>query len=380
MKIGLVGKTNTGKSTFFKAASLVDVEISNRIFTTIDANKGVTYVTSECPCKELDVSCDPVNSKCEDGTRLIPVELIDVAGLVPGAHEGKGLGNKFLSDLMEAEGLIHVLDLSGRTDEGGNPTSGYDPEKDIGFLYSEIDQWIKNLLEENWSKWEREASRGDSKLYECVHDKLNGLGISEKEVKKSLGKDYDNLLELASIIREESKPIVLAGNKIDIPEAKEKYEELKENYDIIPVCAEGELALREAEKNGLIEYTPGENSFKIKKDMSKKKKKALDFIKENILKKYGSTGVQDVLNKIVFDSLNQIVVYPVESSSKYTNSDGNILPDAYILEKGSSAIDLAYKIHSDIGDSFKGAINAKSGEKLGKESELNDGDIIEILT
>ncbi|MFW5902617.1 MAG: YchF-related putative GTPase, partial [archaeon] len=319
MKIGLVGKTNTGKSTFFKAASLVDVEISNRIFTTIDANKGVTYITSKCPCVDLEVSCDPVNSKCRDGTRLIPVELIDVAGLVPGAHEGKGLGNKFLSDLMEAEGLIHILDLSGRTDEGGNPTSGYDPEKDIDFLYSEIDHWIRNLLKENWDRWQREVSRGDSKLYECVHDKLTGLGVNEDEVKKSLSEDYGDLLELANIIREESKPIVLAGNKVDLPEARENYDELKDKYDVIPICAEGELALREAEKKGLINYIPGDDSFEIKEDISEKRKKGLKFIKNKILDEYGSTGVQEVLNKVVFDDLNYIVVYPVESSSKYCN-------------------------------------------------------------
>ena len=380
VKIGLVGKTNTGKSTFFKAASLVDVEISNRIFTTIEANKGVTYVTTDCPCNELDVSCDPKNSKCRGGTRLIPVELIDVAGLVPGAHEGKGLGNKFLSDLMEAEGLIHILDLSGRTDSEGNPVKDHDPEEDIDFLYSEIDHWIKNLLKESWEEWKEEQKRGERELYENIHRKLTGLGITEREVKNSIEGGYDDILELASNIRKESKPIILAGNKVDLSNARDNYDRLKEDYDIIPICAEGELALRKADRDGLIEYIPGQDHFEIENEMKKDKKEALKFMKEEILDRYGSTGVQDALNRVVFDELNYIAVYPVESKSKYTNGEGDVLPDAYLLEKGSKAIDLAYAIHSDIGDSFKGAIDARSGEKLGKDSELSHGDVVEILT
>ncbi len=380
MKIGLVGKTNTGKSTFFKAASLVDAEISNRIFTTIEANKGITYVSVECPCVDLDVSCDPVNSKCRGGTRLVPVELIDVAGLVPGAHEGRGLGNKFLSDLMEAEGLIHVLDLSGRTDEEGNPTSGYDPENDIDFLYEEIHQWIKGLLEEEWDEWKKEVEKEDLELYECIHNKLTGLGIKEKEVKKAIDKGFEDLLELSKNIREESKPIVLAGNKVDLTEARDNYSKLKESYNIFPVFAEGELALRKADKNGSIDYTPGEDSFEVKRELDKEKREALDFIEKKVLDRYGSTGIQRVLNKLVLDELDYIVVYPVESKSKYTDSEGRVLPDAYLIKKGSSALDLAYEIHSDIGESFKGAIDVKTGEKLGKDSELEHGDVIEILT
>ncbi len=379
MKLGLTGKSNTGKSTFFKAATLVDVEISNRIFTTIESTKGVTYVTKECPCQELDVECEPVNSQCRDGTRLIPVKILDVAGLVPGAHEGKGLGNQFLSDLMEASGLIHIVDLSGRTDEQGNPTSGHDPEEDIEFLYREIDHWIKGLLEEKWNSWKEEAEKTDKKLYELIHGKLTGLGVTEIQVKKAL-EEYDDLLDLSRRIRERTKPIILAGNKIDIDEAEDNYERLKSDYDIIPVCAESELALREADEKDIIDYIPGKDSFEIKEDMEEEKRKGLEFIQREVLDEYGSTGVQDALNKLVFDELGKIAVYPVESSSKYTDKEERVLPDAYLLDEGSSAIDLAYAIHSDIGDDFKGAIDARTGEKLGRDSELSDGDIVEILT
>lgn len=379
MEVGLTGKSNTGKSTFFKAATMVDVEISNRIFTTIEPTKGVTYVTVDCPCVDLDVSCDPENSKCRDGTRLVPVNILDVAGLVPGAHKGKGLGNQFLSDLMKAKGLIHIIDISGRTDDQGNPTKGHDPEKDIVFLEEEIDRWIEGLLEEKWSSWKQQVNRDGEEMYKLIHNKLTGLGVTEIQVKTAFKEGYSSLKDLASKIREKSKPIILAGNKVDVKEGKKNYRDLQEGYELIPVCAEGELALREADKNNLIDYIPGSSSFEIKEDLNQKKRKALNFIKREVLDEYGSTGVQRCLNKLVFDELGYIVVYPVESKSKYTNSKGKVLPDAYLIKKGSNALELAYKIHSDIGNSFKGAINARTGEKLGKSSELVDGDIIEIL-
>ena len=134
LSVGLAGKPNAGKSTFFKAATLAEVEIANYPFTTIDANHGVSFVRVPCPCKELGAGKEC--GRCQDGVRYVPVELIDVAGLVPDAHLGKGLGNEFLDSLRVAEAVIHVLDASGSADAEGNPVGvgNYDPMTDVGFL------------------------------------------------------------------------------------------------------------------------------------------------------------------------------------------------------------------------------------------------------
>jgi ribosome-binding ATPase YchF (GTP1/OBG family) len=87
LSIALAGKPNAGKSTFYKAATESDVDVGNYPFTTIDPNRGMSYVRTECPCLDRDERCD--SEHCRDGKRYVPVELLDVAGLVPGAHEGR---------------------------------------------------------------------------------------------------------------------------------------------------------------------------------------------------------------------------------------------------------------------------------------------------
>jgi len=379
MKIGIVGKTNVGKSTMFSAATMIDVEISNRIFTTIKPNVGVSYVRTECVEKEFKVKCNPKNSKCENGIRLIPITLVDVAGLVPDAHLGKGLGNQFLSDLMEAEGLIHVFDLSGTTDAGGNPASGYDPEKDIVFLEKEMNHWIEGILKKNWENIDRKAKQGRP-LYEVIYEQLSGLGVNQEKIREIVEGGYSDLLDLATKIREVNKPIILAGNKIDLRSSLENHNRLKGRYDVVPVCAEAELALRKADRSGLIKYVPGSSDFEFLKSIQPEQEKALNFIRENVLKKYGSTGVQEVINKLVFDKLQYMPVYPVEDEHKYSDGNGNILPDAYLVRKNSTALDLAFKVHTDIGKSFIGAIDAKTKKKIGKEYALKRNDVIKILT
>ncbi len=379
MKIGIVGKTNVGKSTAFSAATMVDVEISNRIFTTIKPNVGVSYASTDCAERELKVKCNPKNSKCENGVRLIPITLIDVAGLVPGAHLGKGLGNQFLSDLMEAEGLIHVFDLSGTTDASGNPGSGYDPEKDIAFLEKEMDYWIEGILNKNWSNIDRKTKQGHP-LHEVVYEQLSGLGVHQEKVREIIEGGYSDLLDLATKIRAVNKPIILAGNKIDLKSSWDNYQRLKSRHDITPVCAEAELALRKADRAGLIHYVPGSSDFELLKALPPEQEHALMFIKENVLKRYGSTGVQQVINKLVFDRLTYIPVYPVEDEHHYSDGNGKILPDVYLMRNGSNALDLAFKVHSDIGKAFIGAIDAKTKKKIGKEHVLRPNDVVKILT
>ncbi len=396
MLIGLVGKPNAGKSTFFKACTLADVEIANYPFTTIKANEGVGFVRVKCPEGELKYlvekkqTCNPQHGFCMKGERFVPVKLVDVAGLVPEAHKGKGRGNEFLSDLMEADLLIQVLDASGRTDAQGNPTQDYNVEEEVEFLREEVDMWIYGLLEGKWNALSRKSHT--TKLSEVLGEQLSGLKIREEEVKRvmkllELSEKAEkwtdaHILEFAREIRKRSKPIIIAANKADRSEANGNIKKLKEKYPetlIIPCSAESELALREAGKDKLIDYIPGDKDFQIIGKVNEKQEKALEFVKKNVLNVYGSTGVQNCLNEAVFSFLKYIVVFPVENEHHFSSKKGNILPDAHVLPSGSTSLDLAFSIHSDIGKGFTAAIDCRTGKKLGKDSELRDRDVVKIM-
>jgi len=385
MEIGIVGKPNVGKSTFFKALTLKDAEIANFPFTTIKPNIGVGYVRVRCVDTEFGVKCKPKNSFCIDGNRFIPVKMIDVAGLVPGAHEGKGLGNQFLDDLRRADVLIHVVDISGKTNEIGEATENYNPERDIKFLEDEIDYWFFDVIKRNWSKISAKIRHGGKDLIKELTNQLAGLSINETHIKTAI-KDTqldekcndEDIKKFSVSLRKVSKPILIAANKIDLDD-KGNYERLKNRYDIIPVCSEAELALRQATISNIISYIPGDSGFKILKNINEKQRNALNFIRERILNVYNSTGAQECLNVAVFSILKRIVVYPVENENKLTDKNGNVLPDAYILPNGSTALDLAYKIHTEIGDRFIGAIDCKTKKKIGREYLLKNGDIIKII-
>jgi len=371
MLIGIVGKPSSGKSSFFKAATLIDVKIASYPFTTIEPNKGVGYVTAPCPCQELKVKCNPQNSYCTNGTRLIPVELLDVAGLVPGSHAGRGKGNKFLNDLMRGDLLIHVVDTSGKTDAEGNPTTNYDPLNDIKFLENEIDLWFASVIKRNLTKI-REKGKAE--------EILTGLGIKKRHIEEAFAIAGFEPELLAKELRTRSKPIIVAANKIDLPESEKNFKRMKESFPstpIIPCSAEAEIALRSAAKTGLIKYTPGSSDFQIIGKPNKKQSEALDFLKR-FLKKWGSTGIQQCLNTAVFDFLKYIVVYPVENENKFSNKKGQILPDAYLMPAGSTALDLAYKIHTEIGKNFIGAVDARSKKRVGADYKLKNGDVIKI--
>ena len=385
MLIGLVGKSNTGKSTFFSAATLVDAEISNRIFTTIEPNKGVTYVRAPCPCGGN--KCNPQNSKCVEGIRFVPVKMVDIAGLVPGAHEGKGLGNKFLSDIMEANALIHVVDISGSTDESGNPIAAgsRDPKDDIKFLEEEIDYWILGILKRNLSTLSKRMEATKEKFTEVVNKQLAGLGIKLPEVEHAVnatgvhaGSDDYDLLKFIAVLREKSKPIILAANKADISGSGENLERLQDLvYELFPCSAEFELALRRAAEKGIIEYNPGSASFRIMKEIDAQHRKALEHI-QSFLDSQGSTGVQKIIDHIVFEVLKMIVVYPVENEHKLSDSKGNVLPHALLMRQGSTALDLAFSVHEDIGKKFVAAVDARTGKQLSGSYQLKSGDVISI--
>ena len=394
MLVGIVGKTNVGKSTFFKAATLVDVEISNRVFVTIKPNQGVGYVTIKCPCREHNVTCNPNNSKCENGVRMIPIKLLDVAGLVPDAHKGHGLGVQFLDDLSSADALIHVIDASGSTNEEGNSVApgSYDPEKDIQFLPGEIDAWFLGLMKKNWDKFLKQVKHTGKKFVEELAIQFSGLKINEDMIKHAiseLGLNNENpeawneqdLENFAKNLRIASKKMIIAANKIDISSSEANLEELKSTHsdDIIACSAECELALREAAEHGMINYTPGAGEFEITSDsLNEKQQAALKLIHDKVLDRFGSTGVQQCLNNLIFRKMNYITVYPVANIHKLMDKKGKVLPDAHLVPAGTTLKEFAYRIHTEIGEKFIGGLDIKRC-KLGADHVLEDGDIVEIL-
>ncbi len=302
MQVGLVGAPSSGKSTTFKALTLAEVETAAYPFTTIEPNKGFGHVRVPCAETAFDTKCNPKHGYCVSGTRFVPVELLDVAGLVPGAHEGKGLGNKFLDDLRQADALIHVIDASGSTNEKGEAVEAgsHDPLRNVDFLEQEIDLWFLSVLRKGWTKLAREAQVSGTKVEESLAKQLSGLDVKEEHVKKAIRTldldpakpadwSEDKLMAFAKHLRQQTKPIVIAANKMDLPTAKENIKRLQEKHKlVVPCSAEAELTLKLAAKHELIDYMPGEKSFEIKGQLNDKQKEGLDKVKE-LLDSYGST-------------------------------------------------------------------------------------------
>jgi|TARA_Y100000310_G_scaffold125920_1_gene124660 hypothetical protein len=396
MLIGIVGKPSSGKSTFFKAATLAEVSIASHPFTTIKPNHGIGYVKVECIDKEFNVQCNPSHGFCINHNRFVPVELMDVAGLVPGASEGKGLGNQFLDDLRQADVFVHIVDASGTTDSEGKilpEEHEHNPSEDIKFLENELNKWYYNVLIKVWKSFARKTEQEKSKFSEAVTKQFSGLKVIESQVKTVLLKlnlpekasswNNNQVMEFASELRKESKPMIIVLNKVDTEKGRKNYTKIKEEYSeliIIPCSADSELALREAAKAELIDYIPGEKDFNIKGELNKKQKQALEKIKENVLDKFEfGTGVQEVLNKAIFELLGYIAIFPA-SANKLGDSKGNILPDCFLLPPKSTALDFAYFLHTDFGKNFIKAIDARSKKAVGKKYELKNRDALEILT
>ena len=398
MLIGIVGKPNVGKSTFFKAATLAEVLIANYPFATIKPNHGVAYVKVDCIDKEFKTQCMPRTGFCINHIRFVPIDLMDVAGLVPGASEGKGLGNQFLDDLRQADCFIQIVDASGGTTIEGKPCEpgSHNPCEDIDFLEKELDLWYLGILKKVWKVFSKSfASSRDSNresFEKSVARQFSGLKINEDDVKRAVLKSKvdiskidkwgdEELLKFVNILRKISKPMIIAANKCDFAESEQNIKSIREKYPeyiVVPCSGDSELALRQAAKAGMIDYIPGSKDFILKKEISPKQKEALEAIRKNVLQKYEfGTGIQQVLDKSVFELLKYIAIFPA-GVNKLADSKGNILPDCYLLRDGSTALDFAFSLHTDIGKNFVKAIDARTGKAVGKDYKLKHRDALEI--
>jgi len=394
--LGIVGKPNTGKSTFFSAATLAPAEIANYPFTTIKPNRGIGYVRTPCVHEEFNVRDNPINSICLDGVRMIPVEFIDCAGLVPGAWQGRGLGNQFLDEIRKADALIHIVDASGGTDcEGRLCKPGeHDPLEDVTFLEHEITMWMASILKKDWPKIARTVEAESKDLFSMLEERLSGLAIKRShifEAAREAGLNADkpaawseeDFLKFVGTLRRVAKPMLIVANKIDIPVAEENLERLKKlNYQVVPCCAEAELALRRAGEKQLIDYRPGDCNFNINnpQKLTESQIRALETIKEKILLKLGSTGVQEAVNMAFFKLLSMITVYPVEDLEHLADHSGRVLPDAYLVPYGTTARQLAYIIHTELGESFIYAVEARERKRVGEDYTLKDRDVVSIVS
>ena len=397
--IGIVGKTNVGKTTFFAAATMAPAEISNRPFTTIEPNRGIGYVRKKCPHTEFNLpACNPKTGICIQGTRFIPIELIDVAGLIPGAHLGRGLGNKFMDDVRKADAFLLVVDASGSTDEEGNPVppGTRDPVEEARKILEEIELWFSKIISKDWEKFALSIETARKDPIEALSEKLSGLSITKKHVlealeqtdlinKKPVHWKKEEITEFARIIRRISKPHIIVANKADLSYAEEGIKRLKKEFKevpIIPVSSQAELALKKASKAGLIEYVPGSSNFKVvnTNKISKEQEKALEYIRTHVLEKYGSTGVQEALETIIFNTLSLVSVYPVEDHNKLTDTKGNVLPDVFLVNKDATPKDVAYLVHSDFAKKFVAAIDVKNKQRIGESHKVYDGMVIKIIS
>lgn len=396
MEVGVVGKPNVGKSTLFNALTLMDVAMAPYPFTTVTPNRGVSAVRAPCPHVGKFPSCTPGNSKCLDGVRWVPVSLVDVPGLVPGAHEGKGLGHQFLDGLRAADGYLQVVDASGSTTPEGEPApaGSSDPSEEVAWLEEELVRWVAEIISRDFLRHARTAELEEAAAEDFLQARLTGLGIGVPAIAAALRSapldrarpstwTSEDRLQLARALLLAARPRLVAANKSDRsdPERIARLGEQVAPIPVVPTCAEAELTLRRAGRAGLVQYRPGDAAFD-RPDPSKLnegQRRALSEI-EAILRRYGSTGVQRALEEMVFGQLHQIVVFPVEDETRWTDSRDRVLPDALLLPAQTPARQMAFRVHTDLGENFIRAIDARTHRALGADHPLENGAVVRIVS
>ena len=397
IKIGLIGKTNTGKTTFFNSATLSSEEISSYPFTTKSPVSGVAHAISLCVHPEFKIQDNPNNSKCLDGWRYIPIELIDLPGLIKDAWKGKRLGNQFLSIAAQSDALLHVVDASGGIDSSGKITEvgTGDPISDFADIEEELVMWYHKILEGNRDKISKLIETGTD-IVDAITDLYRGIGVNKIHVKDALLKtgleeknfnDFDMIdsKKFTSHLRKISKPTLIVANKVDVEGADKNFDRLRERYNdsiVIPVSGDSEFSLRRAEQKGLIKYSPGSEQFEIIRsdELNEKQINALDFIKKGIMGEYMRTGVQFAINVAVFKLLKMNSIYPVADEKNLSDKKGRVLPDLILLKDGATINDLAKEIHSDLTKGLLYGKDLRYKLRLPVDYQLRDRDVVSLVS
>ncbi|KAH6845161.1 P-loop containing nucleoside triphosphate hydrolase protein [Chaetomium sp. MPI-CAGE-AT-0009] len=376
--IGLVGKPSAGKSSTLNSLTDATSKVGNFPFTTIDPQRAIGYLQIDCACARHGLSdrCRPNYGACVNGRRSVPIELLDVAGLVPGAHQGKGLGNKFLDDLRHADALIHVVDVSGTTDAEGKNTRGYDPSVDIAWLRSEIVAWIRGNLMEKWGSIKRRHIAVKATAVETLQNQFSGYGSTTSVVARTLDRlglkepleewSDETIDRVVNAFTDEKFPTVIALNKIDHPDADKniaKIAKMQDPNSIVLCSAVSEIFLRKLAKQGYIRYTEGGEFVDTREDLiadgdpdggglkelDEKNRNRIENLKDMVLYRFGSTGVVQVLSKAA-DILGLVPVYPVRNTSTFgsgSSESKQVFRDCVLVKKNTTVADVGRKIMGD---------------------------------
>lgn len=306
----------------------------------------------------------------------MPIELLDVAGLVPGAHEGKGLGNKFLDDLRHADALVHVVDVSGTTDAEGKSTRGYDPSQDIVWLRSEIVQWIRGNLMQKWGSIKRRHVAVKATAVETLQGQFSGYGSTAQVVARTLDKlalkeplehwSDATIDKVVNAFTDEKFPTVIALNKIDHADADKNISKIAKMQDpksIVLCSAISEVFLRKLAKQGFIRYVEGSEFVDTREDliadgdpdggglkeMDEKLKTRIENLKDMVLYRFGSTGVVQVLSRAA-ELLGLVPVFPVRNVTSFSSgaSGSNaVFRDCVLVKKNTTVAEVARKVMGD---------------------------------